>query len=129
MKKIIFILLIFFITFSLISCQKSETTISDRCDIYDISSEVGVVLGYINGYAIKRTEVSCDWVVGEIVVDGYDFGYFYWGCSRDLNGIGYYAEKHDNHYYLQSLVEEQEMTTEQIYQFYMCDSFRNGNIE
>jgi len=129
MKKFAGVFLILLSPLILISCQESKYSIPDSCDIYDISNEVGVILGYINGFAIKRSEISCDWVVGEIVVDGYDFGFFYWGCSKDLDGIGYYAEKDDEHFYLQDLVDEEEVTTEQIYHLYMCDPYRVGVIE
>ena len=128
MNKLVYVIIVLFFTLLVISCQE-EYPIPESCDVYDFSIESGIEVGNINGYTIYRGDNACDWVVGEIIVEGYDFGYFYWGCSRDLSAIGYYAEKDDIHYFLQDLVDNGEISVAQIYYLYMCDPYKAGIIE
>ncbi len=84
------------------------------------------IVGEINGYEIQRSLVFCTAVVGQIVVDGFDFGYFSNGCDADLNSIGYYATKDDVTYQLKQLVDDGIINTQQIFDIYKCDEGRLG---
>ncbi|XMB71711.1 hypothetical protein RJI07_06255 [Mycoplasmatota bacterium WC30] len=90
------------------------------------TSAEDTVIGEINGYEIRRSLAFCDAVVGQIVVDGFDFGFFSSGCDANLNSIGYYAVKDNIDYELKELVDDGIITTEQIFDIYKCDEGRLG---
>ena len=90
---------------------------------------VGNHVGSLNGYEIYRTNITCEMFVGGITVDGYFFGFISSGCTHDLDSIGYYAMKDDVVYELQTLVDDGEMTTKDIYErIYCCDENRLGYL-
>ena len=105
----------------------SDFTPADHCDSV-ISSDDSVV-GEINGFTITRgSRARCEVVLGSIVVDGFDFGYFSDGCNKTLDWIGYSANKDDEVYSIQSLVDDGEFTTADVYNLYLCDEGRMGQL-
>ncbi len=123
MKKILLILIALFLT----GCngETNQEELDYNCPIVENNLEVGT----INGFTLFRTEITCEMVVGNININGYDFGFFHSGCDNTIDSVGYYAQKDSVTYMLSSLVENEEITVEQIYTLYMCDEFRFGTVD
>jgi len=86
-------------------------------------------VGSIGEYSIIRSVEVCDNMVGNIYVDGYNFGYFDNQCSFDLNSIGYYAVRSDQYYEIQNLVNDGILTTKQVFELYRTDEGRMGDFD
>lgn len=131
MKKVLLIFILIFLSAcsdnSELNSDSSNPNADGACKV-SISTEDDVI-GELNGYSIMRItfEARCERLLGFIVVDGYDFGYFSDGCSKSLDWIGYYAEKDGETYKLQSLVDNNELKTKDIYELYICDEGRMGS--
>ena len=96
-----------------------------NCELYEISNDIGSLeepnpIAKLGDYNIYRTGFTCMMVVGNIIVDGYYFGYFSVGCDDDLDNIGYYAEFDGVNYGLQDLVDDEILTVKEIYEMHLC---------
>lgn len=119
MKRILCIILCFFISLSVIACQKEEV-----CNIVDGCPNE--LVATLEGYEFYRVSVGCQMVAGEIVIDGYDFGYFHSACGHTLDDIGYYVRIGEDIYVIQALVDDGILKTKDIYNIYQCDPFKLG---
>jgi hypothetical protein len=104
------------------------------CDGNNVEREVGKPsgegIGEIGEFTIYvDTSPVCEMVVGSIVIDGYDFGYFNSGCDDSIDTIGYVAYRLGFTYQLSTLVEEGYLTVEEIHTFYMNDENHRGNTD
>lgn len=97
----------------------------DQCLV--ITSKDSNEVGEINGYTIVRNRTFCLMVVGIIIVDGYNFGFFSSGCDNDINNIGYSAIKDGVEYNLKTLVQDGELTVKEIFELYFCDQGKLGS--
>lgn len=98
------------------------------CNQYDITNDIGTLedpksIAKLGDYNIYQTRLTCMMVVGNIIVDGYYFGFFNTGCASDLDNIGYYAEMDGITYGLQELVNDEILTVKEVYDMYLCISF------
>jgi len=130
-RKTLILLILLLLVIVLFGCNENteegnSDTDAEGCLIRDPEDET--YFGTINGYAFYRFEDAvCEMVVGNITVDGYDFGFFNWGCDDNLNWIGYTARKDGVTYQLQDLVDQGEVTTKDIYEkIYICDDAKWG---
>lgn len=122
LNKFLGIAMIVSIAFMVRSCQQS--VVND-----DIDGSPGELVATLNGYEFYRESITCEMVVGNIIVDGYNFGYFWSACGNTLNSIGYNIEKDGQSYNLQILVDEGKLTTKDIYyRIYMHDPYRKGDL-
>ncbi len=120
-RKIISIVVIVSISFLVRSCQSS--VIED-----DLDGSPGELVAVLDGYEFYRESITCAMVVGNIIVDGYNFGYFWSACNNTLNDIGYIVKKDGETFNLQLLVDEGELTTKDIYnRIYKLDPYRKGD--
>jgi len=122
MKRFFLVMIMIMLSLAIISCNQIEYEVPDSCDVYSFTDE-SEFIGYINSYKIIRPsfQVRCECVLGSIIVDGYNFGFFYDGCENNLNWLGYLAEKDQITYRIQELVDTKKISVEQIYHLYMCD--------
>jgi len=127
MKKVLLLVLFGILSLCTLSCDSA--TDQEGCLIGN--PDKPDYMGTLNGYEIYRNGGGvCDMVVGRIIVDGYDFGSFSWGCAADLNNIGYEARKMGTVFQLQDLVDRKKLTTKEFYEkIYVCDDEKIGIYE
>lgn len=121
-SRIFGIILIVSIAFLVTGCQRSG--IND-----DIDGSPGELVGTLDGYEFYRESITCAAVIGNITVDGYDFGFFWAACGNTLDSIGYNIKKDGGSLNLQGLVDEGKLKTKDIYnKIYIHDPYKKGDL-
>lgn len=119
-KKLTKIIIITALIFIVEGCQNSAIN-------HDIDGSPGELVATLNGYEFYRESLTCEAVIGDIIIDGYDFGFFGSACDNTLNDIGYVIKKDGYSYHLQDLVDEGILATKDIYEkVYILDPYRKG---
>jgi|GEM_PF-3276931 len=87
-------------------------------------------VGSIQGVDIYRdTAPVCERELGQVTIDGFNFGYISEGCEYSINSIGYVAYTSEKVYSLEDVIISNKITVEDIYNLYMSDSDRKGSLD
>lgn len=105
-----------------------------HCDlIYDGEPEdvpSTELVGTIRGIEIYRDSMLvCEMVLGQVVIDGFDFGYIPSGCTTSINSIGYIAYTSHKVYDLEAVLFSDSVSVEDIHELYMKDTGRRGSFD
>ncbi len=88
------------------------------------------LVGTIAGIEFYRdTKSTCENDLGEVIIDGFDFGYISEGCDYTLNSIGYVAYTSNKVYNLEDVILSSRITIEDIHNLYMNDSDKIGTFD